>query len=299
MAETPPPPKVDPSALSEIAKGVFVIGDRRVPLVPNIGIVLGDGAALVIDTGMGPANGAKVLEVAKHLAGPRALILTLTHFHPEHGFGAQAFKGVAKIIYNEAQRDELKRKGEGFLGMFRTFGPAVAAALEGTKIVEPDEVYEGPSATIDLGGRSIELRASRKAHTLGDQTVHVPDCGIVFMGDLVEERMFPIFPWFPPDEVDIDAANWARVLSAINAEAPRIVVPGHGAQDGGEILRTVRDYMIDLGRRVKSRRDRGEDGDVIVAALGPTVRSEHADWSQPEWVDFAIRYFAATGAAPT
>ena len=157
MDETPPPPNVDASALSEVAKGVFVIGDRRVPLVPNIGIVLGEDSALVIDTGMGPANGAKVLEVAKDLAGSRALILTLTHFHPEHGFGAQAFKGAARIIYNEAQRDELTRKGEAFLGMFQTFGPAVAAALEGTTIVDPDEVYSGPSATIDLGGgRSVE-----------------------------------------------------------------------------------------------------------------------------------------------
>jgi glyoxylase-like metal-dependent hydrolase (beta-lactamase superfamily II) len=141
MDDTPPPPNVDASALSEIAKGVFVISDRRVPLVPNIGIVLGDDSALVIDTGMGPANGAKVLEIAKDLAGSRPLTLTLTHFHPEHGFGAQAFKGAAKIIYNEAQRDELRRKGEAFLGMFRTFGPAVAAALEGTTIVEPDDVY--------------------------------------------------------------------------------------------------------------------------------------------------------------
>ena len=298
MDVTPPPPNVDPSALSEIAKGVFIIGDRRVPLVPNIGIVLGDDAALVVDTGIGPANGAKVLEIAKDLAGPRPLTLTLTHFHPEHGFGAQTFKGVAKIIYNEAQRDELKRKGEAFLGMFRTFGPAVAAALEGTTIVEPDETYSGPSATIDLGGRSVELRATGKAHTLGDQTVHVPDCGVVFTGDLAEERMFPIFPWFPPDEIDIDAVNWARVLTALDAEAPRIVIPGHGAQGGAEIVRTVRDYMIDLGRRVKSRRARDEDAEAIVAALGPVIRSEHPDWSQPEWVDFAIRYFAATRAAP-
>src|SRR5262245_64908797 len=111
MDETPPPPNVDPSAVSTIAEGVFVIGDRRIPLVPNIGIVLGEDAALVIDTGMGPANGARALEVAKDLAGGRRLILTLTHFHPEHGFGAQAFKGAAKIIYNETQRDELKRKG--------------------------------------------------------------------------------------------------------------------------------------------------------------------------------------------
>jgi glyoxylase-like metal-dependent hydrolase (beta-lactamase superfamily II) len=299
MDATPPAPNIDPSALSEIAKGVFVIGDRRVPLVPNIGVVLGDDAALVVDTGMGPLNGDRALRIAKDLAGPRALTLTLTHFHPEHGFGAQAFKGVAKIVYNEAQRDELARKGEAFLGMFRTFGPAVAAALEGTKLVEPDEVYSGPSATIDLGGRLVELRAAGKAHTLGDQTVHLPDCGVVFMGDLVEERMFPIFPWFPPHEVDIDAANWARVLKALEREAPRIVVPGHGSLAGPEIIRTVRDYMIDLGRRVKSRHDQREDVEAIVAVLGPSVRGEHPDWSQPEWVDFAIRYFATTGAAPS
>ena len=162
MDETPPPPNVDPTALSEVAKGVFVIGDRRIPLVPNIGIILGDDSALVVDTGMGPANGAKVLEIAKGLAGSRPLTLTLTHFHPEHGYGAQAFKGVAKIMYNETQRDELKRKGEAFLGMFRTFGPAVAAALEGTKITEPDEVYSGSTSTIDLGGRRSRTARSRK-----------------------------------------------------------------------------------------------------------------------------------------
>jgi hypothetical protein len=58
MSETspsavPPAPIVDPSAIKEIAPGVFVICDRRVPLVPNIGIILGSNAALVVDTGMG------------------------------------------------------------------------------------------------------------------------------------------------------------------------------------------------------------------------------------------------------
>ena len=61
----PPPPVVDASAPEEIAAGVFVIRDRRVPLVPNIGIILGEEAALVVDTGMGPVNGRKVLEAAR------------------------------------------------------------------------------------------------------------------------------------------------------------------------------------------------------------------------------------------
>ena len=65
----------------------------------------------------------------------RRLILTITHFHPEHGFGAQAFKGAAHITYNRAQRDELQAKGQAYLGMFRTFGPGVAEALSETDIV--------------------------------------------------------------------------------------------------------------------------------------------------------------------
>jgi glyoxylase-like metal-dependent hydrolase (beta-lactamase superfamily II) len=296
MTDTPPsPPIVDPGALSEIASGVFVIGDRRVPLVPNIGIVLGNDAALVIDTGMGPANGRQVLEVAQRLAGDRRLILTLTHFHPEHGFGAQAFKGVATIFYNAAQRDELKAKGEGYLGMFRTFGPGVATALEGTELVEPDKVYEGASTTMDLGGRTVEFSTYGLAHTRGDQVVSIPDAEVVFVGDLAEERIFPIFPWFPPDDADLDAANWARVLTIVESMEPRIVVPGHGNVGGIEILDTVRHYITDLGARVAAYRRHYEDVDTIVAALGPKIRAEHPDWDSPEWIDFAIRYFASIG----
>ncbi len=289
----PPAPIVDPSAIKEIAAGVFVISDRRVPLVPNIGIVLGSDAALVVDTGMGPANGKKVLDAAKRVAGQRALVLTLTHFHPEHGFGAQVFKGVAKIHYNRSQRDELRAKGEGYLGMFKTFGPSVAAALEGTELVQPDEVYDGASATIDLGGRKIELRTWGLAHTAGDQVVWLPQERILFTGDLAEERIFPIFPWFPPDDANIDGARWAQILSELASWKPAIVVPGHGDVGGAEILIAVRDYMVDLSKRVAAETKSGKDADAIVAALAPKIRAEHPDWSAPEWIDFAIRYYAS------
>ncbi|MDX8532268.1 MBL fold metallo-hydrolase [Mesorhizobium sp. VK25A] len=289
----PPPPAVDPNETTEVAPGVYVIGDRRVPLVPNIGIVLGRDAALVVDTGMGPENGRKVLDVARRLAGDRKLILTLTHFHPEHGFGAQAFKGAATILYNSAQRDELAAKGAAYLGMFRGFGPGVAAALEGAELVMPDEVYEGASRTIDLGGRVVELATYGLAHTKGDQVVSVGDAGVVFVGDLAEERIFPIFPWFPPDDADIDADNWASVLAALEAARPKIVVPGHGSVGAVEILSAVRGYMLDLGSRVTAEVKAGKSADEIVASLGPRVRAEHPAWEAPEWIDFAIRYFAA------
>jgi glyoxylase-like metal-dependent hydrolase (beta-lactamase superfamily II) len=289
----PPSPDVDPSGIREVARGVFVIPDRRVPLVPNIGIVLGSEAALVVDTGMGPANGRKVLEAARRVAGGRRLILTLTHFHPEHGFGAQVFKGAARIVYNRAQRDELQAKGDAYLGMFRGFGPSVAAALEGTEFVMPDEGYDGGSHVLELGGRKVELRTWGLAHTCGDQVVWLPAERILFTGDLAEERIFPIFPWFPPDDADLDATRWAGILAELESWSPAIVVPGHGGVGGPEILAAVRGYMVDLDQRVAAERHAGKAADAIVAELGPKIRAEHPDWSSPEWIDFAIRYYAS------
>lgn len=290
---SPPPPDVKADMIRAIADGVYLIPDHRVPLVPNIGVILGSEAALVVDSGMGPKNGQKVLDAARKIAGGRRLILTLTHFHPEHGFGAQAFKGKADIVYNMAQRDELKRKGEGYIGMFKGFGPAVAAALEGTEIVMPDRTYDGAKHEVDLGGRTVELRTWGAAHSGGDQVVWLPNEKIVFVGDLAEERIFPIFPWFPPNDADLDATNWASVLGEIASWNPKIVVPGHGNPGGPELLSVVREYLIDVGRRVAVEKKAGKPVDAIVANVGPRVKAAHPTWDSPEWIDFAIRYYAS------
>ena len=51
---------------------------------PNIAIVTGDRATLVVDTGMGPRNGAVIVREVQKLAKGRKLYLTTTHLHPEH-----------------------------------------------------------------------------------------------------------------------------------------------------------------------------------------------------------------------
>lgn len=290
---TPPPPTVDVSAVSEIAPGVWVIPDRRVPLVPNIGIVVGAEKALVTDTGLGVRNGSAVLETARRLAGGRPLVLTLTHFHPEHGYGAQPFKGEATILYNRAQADELSAKGEAYMDLFRGMGQAVAEALEGTALVVADRLYDGDRHELDLGDRTVVLRNWGKAHTRGDQIVWLPAERVLFIGDLAEEKTFPIFPWFPPHDADIDAANWVRALDDCIALGPAIVVPGHGDVGGVDILRGVRDYIVDVAARVTAAAARGLDEEALVAELAPAIRAVHPDWHFPEWIDFAIRYHAA------
>ena len=276
----------------ELADGIYVVPDGRVPLVPNVGIVLGRDRALVVDTAMGPANGARIRAFANELTGDRELLLTITHFHPEHGFGAQAFRD-ARIVYNRSQLDELRDKGGAYLEMFRTFGDAVAEQLEGVEIVEPDETYTGDAYLLDLGDRTAELRTWGLAHTRADQVVWLPDVQVLFTGDLVEEGCFAIFPFFPPDDVDVDGERWIAVLERLEALEPSIVVPGHGSVGDASVIRTAREYITMLRDETYARASAGVAVDDAVAQLDASMRALHPDWVQPEWIAFGVRHFYA------
>ncbi|TVT11124.1 MBL fold metallo-hydrolase [Amycolatopsis bartoniae] len=271
----------------EVAEGVFVIPDGRVELVPNVGIVVGRDAALVVDTGLGPRNGATVLSQARRLAGDRRLYLTVTHFHPEHGFGAQVFKGAATIVYNAAQREELRRKGAGYVQMFSGLNPAVAAELRDVELVAPDVVFDR-EAELDLGGRKVVLRHVGPAHTASDQVVLVDD-RVLFGGDLLENGIFPIAPYFPPHDVEVDVAGWIAVLGELLALAPEVVVPGHGEVTGPALIREVRDYLAHVRGEAVRLREAGVAVDEAAAAVEKDALERWGTWERPEWVGLAVR----------
>ena len=222
----------------ELADGIYVIPDRRIDLVPNIGIVVGTESALVIDSGLGPRNGTYVLEQAKRLARNRQPYLTITRFHPEHGFGVQAFKGSATIVYDRAQRHELGRKCSGYLELFKGLIPDIGPTLDEVQLVDPDLTYDA-DAEIDLGGHRGVLRSVGPAHSAGDQTIFIDD-RILFAGDLLETRMFSIFLYFPPLDTDVDGDRWIDVPDGMIASKPEIVVPGHGEVSDITVIRDVR-----------------------------------------------------------
>ena len=292
MATEPPPAPVIENEPREVANGVFVIPDGRVPLVPNVGIVAGTRSVLVVDTGMGARNGETVRGHAEQLASGRRLFLTLTHFHPEHGYGAQVFADAAVTVYNRAQLEELRSKGPGYLELFKTFGAAVAAELEDVELVEPEVVYDG-AAELDLGGRRVALRDWGRGHTLGDQTVFLPEQRVLFTGDLVEERCFAIFPWFPPDDIDVDGHRWIEVLRELERLDPAVVVPGHGDVGGVEVIATAREYIEQLRDETERLAAAGRSEDEVAAELDRSFRELHPDWAQPEWIDFGARCFYA------
>ncbi|KOY59534.1 MBL fold metallo-hydrolase [Streptomyces sp. XY332] len=295
--ELMPDPAVQVAGAQEIAHDLLVIPNHGVGLVPNIGIIGGTMAVLVVETGIGTANAEQVLALASEVAGGRRLYLTTTHFHPEHAFGAQVFTDRATYLVNRAQADDLKAKGPGYLEMFRGFGGPVARRLEGIRVPTPDLVYDD-GHELDLGGgRTVRLRPTGRGHTRGDQVVEVADAGVLFTGDLAETGQFAIFPWFPPFDTDVSGVRWLGVMDRLAATAPRVVVPGHGELGGTQVLTGVRDYLRELRDETWLRRDSAMGEAEIVAEVRALLIERHPEWAGREWIERGVGCLCAEHAA--
>ena len=167
MSETPAPPApvvtADPV---EIADGVYVIPDGRIPLVPNVGIVVGDRATLVVDTGLGERNGRIVLAEARKLSKNTEFYVAATHFHPEHDLGATAFPPNAKMLRSRVQQQDADELGADLNRRFAGFSPSIAELLKGARFRRADILFDG-SITLDLGGVHVRVWGVGPTHTRG------------------------------------------------------------------------------------------------------------------------------------
>ncbi|MFZ6678788.1 MBL fold metallo-hydrolase [Undibacterium sp. Tian12W] len=277
--------------MTEVSPGVHVIEDRQhIFLVPNVTIITGKDAVLVVDTGLGAASAQLVLQEARKLAGDKKIYLTVTHFHPEHGFGAQVFKGLATIIYNRAQRDELRKKGPVFRTLFSE-KLDVSEAMKDVNFVEPDITYEN-EASIDLGGRVVKLNYYQAAHTLGDQVISIPEQGVVILGDLLETKSFPIMPWFPDlQDTDVDPLNWREIFRKIAATSPNIVIPGHGTIGTAADLEASAQHMDFAREEVAKSCAAGKQLPDIQKELTPVLAAQHPDWDLKDWISMEIQVY--------
>ena len=86
---------------------------------------------LVVDTRLGARNGATVVRVVRRLVPGNRLILTTTHFHPEHVAGVRGFPASTRLIRNTVQQQELDAHGEEMVRMFARKTPQWHRLLAG------------------------------------------------------------------------------------------------------------------------------------------------------------------------
>src|SRR5689334_11415416 len=110
---------------------------------PNIGIVVGNRATLVVDTGLGPRNGATISRVVAKLApGNQKLFLTTTHFHPEHAGGDAGFPAGTILVRDAVQQREMEAHGKEMVELFAGRSPQFKELLANATLRTPDMTFE-------------------------------------------------------------------------------------------------------------------------------------------------------------
>ncbi len=283
--QTQPPPLVQENKTIKVSEHVYVIPDGRVNLVPNIGIIVGTRATLIVDAGMGPRNGQTVLRELAKVSKNTDLYFTTTHFHPEHMTGGQAFPANTIVIRPEAQQEEVDRKQPEFIHNFSQRTPEMKALLQDVKPRPPDILFDH-EATLDLGGVTVRLVWLGPAHTRGDNNIFVVEDGVLFTGDVVINRFFPIFP-----DADASGKNWLSILDQLDEFHPHTIVPGHGEVGGAALISAERTYLKAVQSRVVELKAQGKSSEETAQLLSAEFRAKYPDWENPGWIADAAKRF--------
>jgi glyoxylase-like metal-dependent hydrolase (beta-lactamase superfamily II) len=240
---------------------------------PNIGIVVGSNATLIVDTGLGPRNGATIAKVAKKLAAQNKLYLTTTHFHPEHASGEPGFPAGTILIRDKVQQDEMDQHGVEMINMFAGRNDQQKELLANVKLRPPDETFDR-ERTLDLGGGvRARLLWFGGAHTKGDELIFVNPDKTLISGDVVQNKVVPNIYG-----AGGTPATWLAVLDQVAELGVLHVLPDHSAIGNGSLVAQEKAFITDLRTRALDLKRQGVSADDASKQLTGEFKAKYSDW---------------------
>ncbi|WP_437880385.1 quinoprotein relay system zinc metallohydrolase 1 [Pseudomonas sp. LRF_L74] len=199
--------------------------------IVNVAFIETDAGVVVIDSGPSKRYGEALRQVIAKVTGKPVERLLLTHHHPDHVLGNQAFADVP-IFALAGTRTLLEEQGNAMAeNMYRLVGDW----MRGTEVVLPNRVAE--AGVMEVGGHRLRL-LELHGHTGADLAILDEKTGVLFAGDIVFYQRALTTPNSPGLQVWLDDIETLRKLPW------RLVVPGHGplASDEQPFVQ-MRDYL--------------------------------------------------------
>ena len=256
---------------------------------PNIGIIVGTKATLVVDTGLGPHNGATIARVAAKLSAPNAkLYLTTTHFHPEHAAGDNGFPASTILLRNAVQQREMNLHGKEMLDMFASRNEQQKELLVDTRLRTPDILFEGREMRVDLGGGvSARLLWFGEAHTKGDELILAEPDQTLISGDVVQNKTMPNI--FGDGGTP---ASWIGVVDQIAKLDVKHVLPDHSAPGDGSLVAAEKELLTDIRNQALALKKQGVSADAAGKRVTDALKAKHPDWPNTNAAAFVKSVYA-------
>lgn len=265
----------DDFAVQQIAPGVYAHQGAIAEAdafnqgdIANLGFVIGARGVAVIDAGGSVAVGRRFLAAIRAVTNKPILYVINTHEHPDHVFGDAAFlKTGAVFVGHKNLPRALAQRGAFYLKHFRAI--LGDAAIKEVRLVAPT-LLVADTMSLDLGGRSLTLKAWPPAHTDCDLTIYDTQTRTLFAGDLLFNGHLPV--------IDGSIKGWLKDIAGLVAIPAVRAVPGHGppVEPWPAALNDERRYFETLARDIKAALAAGDDmrraADGAAAAERPKWR---------------------------
>jgi len=217
----------------------------------NVWHIRGQGCDLVVDTGLGLAPLAPLLELSEH----SQVMVVLTHSHADHAGGWDEFdercvhhleaeyldprtavpdlESLRAADLEQAEREHMRDCGYDIPDCFVTALPAGfpdAETLPFRPATPTRLLDEGDR--IDLGDRAFEI-LHLPGHSPGSIGLIDRDARLLLSGDAIYDG--PLLDELPGSDIDAYLRTMAR-LRGLDVE---LTLPGHGEPFGGERLDAI------------------------------------------------------------
>ena len=271
----------------------------------NAGLVVGDGASLLVDPLFDLKLTQQMLDsmAALTAAAPIATLLN-THANGDHCYGNQLLE-AAEIVASEATAHEMTEVPPSMLHALNSAPGEVGALFrhffgafdfDGIDVRMPTRTFRG-RLEVEVGGRVVELIEVGPAHTRGDTIAYVPDAKTVYTGDILFIGGTPIV-WAGP------LSNWVAACDLMLGMDIDTVVPGHGPLTDKAGIATVRDYLAFVDEAAAQRHAAGLDAWDAARDIAREIGAREQFSGLSEFgrisvnVDTAYRSFDPTYVAP-
>jgi quinoprotein relay system zinc metallohydrolase 2 len=260
--------------LLQVAPGIFVhVGVYALVNAENYGdisnacLIVGSASVAVIDTGGSYAVGKALRDAIGKITDKPVRYVINTHMHPDHVLGNAAFEGIgAEFVGHHKLPAALAARTDSYLRNARErLGDS---GFAGTKVVMPTKLVTD-TLELDLGGRSLILKARPTAHTDNDLTIFDSPTETFFLGDLLFSGHIP--------SLDGSIVGWLKLIPDLMDEIAVRAIPGHGPKSMSwpDAILPEQRYLETIARDVRAMI---KDGDTLEKAVATAGQSERGNW---------------------